>query len=180
MNEIPENLGKNLLIAMGNSPASLRLVQIVADTVPDLAETKITLMHYLTAVYWEHGGIDTRQDLRVLRAEEDEVWQEEHAEQITTRRYFEEARSILIAAGIPQEHIHTKYAYEENDVTEAILDTLKAGHYSAVIVGKHHHDYLERALKFNFTAIMHRHEANIMVWVVDDEQQPSEPSRPIK
>jgi hypothetical protein len=180
MNEMPRNLGKNLLIAMGNSPASLRLVQIVADSVPDLAETQITLMHYLAPVYWEHGGIDTRKDLTALHAEEDEVWQEERAEQITARRYFEEGRSILVAAGIPQEHIHTKYAYEENDVTEAVLDALKAGHYSAVIVGKHHHDYLERALAFSFTAIMHRHVADVVVWVVDDEQPPSESSRPIK
>ncbi len=173
MNEIPENLGKNLLIAMSNSLASLHLVRIVADAIPDLAETEITLMHYLAPVYWEHGGVDNFEDLQALHNEEETVWQEEHTDLVTTHHYFEKARTILIEAGIPSQHIHTKYAYEENGVTEAILDTLKAGHYSAVIVGKHHHDYLEQALKFNFTTTIHQHQADVVVWVVDDEQQSS-------
>lgn len=173
MNEMPKNLGENLLIAMSDSSASLNLIRIVADRIPDLAETEITLMHYLAPIYWEHGGVIDREDLDALRAEEKEIWQEERADKKETRRYFEQARSILVKAGIPNEHIHMRWAYEENDVTEAVLDTLKAGQYSSVIVGKHHHDNLERALTFNFTSVIHRQIPDVAVWVVDDDEEPS-------
>ena len=170
MNTVPEKLGDKLLVAMSNSPASLNLVQIVADQIPDLAATEVTLMHYLSPIYWEHGGVDNARDAQVLHNEEEEIWQEEETKEAQTRRYFEEARKILIEAGVPAGNIHMKWAYDEPSVTDAILDTLESGHYTAVVVGRHHHNHLEHAIQFSFTDKIRQYVGDITIWVVNDEQ----------
>jgi transaldolase/glucose-6-phosphate isomerase len=172
MNVAPENLGNSLLIAMSNTPDSLALIRVVATWVPGLAHKTITLMHYITPVYWEHGGGSSPKELETIRKEEEQIWENERNRVTLTRSYFEEARFILQDAGVHPDQIHTKIVYEGETIADTILGQLKEGYYSAVIIGSHHHATLFGLLKNNLADVIHRHAAYVHVWAIDLQHMP--------
>ncbi len=164
----PVSLGNNILIALSNRNASLRLVQRVAHQLADPAHTQITLFHYLEPIYWEHGGINRPEDIEELHQQEQHWLTREHDQEVITSRYFQQARSILRRAGVPAGNIHTKMTWDTNDVAEAILAELKASNYTTVVVGRYHHSLFDRLLGGDFADILERHEKHqVAVWSVE-------------
>lgn len=167
----PVNLGNNILIALSNRSASLRLVQTVARRLADPARTRITLFHYLEPVYWEHGGIDRPEEAEELRQQEQEWLACEHDREVITSRYFQQARSILYRAGVSTGNIRTKMTWDTNNVAEAALAELKAGDYTTVVIGRHHHSLFDRLLGGDLADILERHEKQqVAVWSIDTTQ----------
>ncbi len=164
----PVNLGNDVLIALSNQNVSMRLVQMVAHQLADPARTWITLFHYLEPIYWEHGGVNRPEDRAELRQQEQQWLASEHDQEVITSRYFQQARSILYRAGVPAANIRTKMAWDTNDVAEAILAELKAGDYTTVVVGRHHHSLFDRLLGGDLADILERHEKQqVAVWSVE-------------
>ncbi len=163
----PVNLGNKVLIALSNRSASLRLVQMVAHRLADPVHTRVTLFHYLEPIYWEHGGINRPEDAEELRQQEHEWLASEHDQEVITSRYFQQARSILYRAGVPGGNIRTKMTWDTNNVAEAALAELKAGDYTTVVIGRHHHSLVDRLLGGDLADILeHREKQEVAVWCV--------------
>jgi hypothetical protein len=158
-----ENLGKDLLIAMDEKPASLALVRTVADVLPDPTHTKVTLIHYLAPVYWEYGGggMEAAQEL------DKQAHQETREEEVLTARRFQKAKVILQEAGVSVAHIDTKEDWRAEDVADALLAELKAGTYSDLIIGRSHHNALASLLHLDLAHTLQRHTEDVSVWVID-------------
>ncbi len=164
----PANLGNNVLIAMSDRSASLRLVQTVAHQLADPAHTRITLFHYLEPIYWEHGGVNRPEEAEELRRQEQEWLTCERDQEVITSRYFQQARSILRRAGVPAGSIRTKMTWDTNNVAEAALAELKAGDYTTVVIGRHHRSLFDRLLGGDLANILERHEKQqVAVWSVE-------------
>ncbi len=153
---------------MSDRSASLRLVQSVAHQLADPAHTRLTLFHYLEPVYWEHGGVNRPEEAKELRRQEQEWLTCERDQEVITSRYFQQARSILRRAGVPAGNIRTKMTWDTNNVAEAALAELKAGDYTTVVIGRHHHSLFERLLGGDLADILERHEKQqVAVWSVE-------------
>ncbi len=164
----PVSLGHNILIALSNRNASLRLIQRVAHQLADPARTRITLFHYLEPIYWEHGGVNRPEDAEELQRQEQHWLAYEHDQEVITSRYFQQARSILSRAGVPANNICARMTWDTNDVAEALIAELKSGDYTTVVVGRHHHSLFERLWGGDLAAILERHEKyQVAVWSVD-------------
>jgi hypothetical protein len=159
----PTDLGRNLLIAMDDTPGSLAMIKAAAHQLPDPEHTEVTLMHYLAPVYWEYGG-GSPETARYLA---EQAQEQEDEEETLTLKYFAQASKALEETGLTQRHISTKENWRANSVTEAVLSELRAGKYSGVIIGRDHHNTLARLLHLDLAHALLRHTDNIAVWVID-------------
>jgi nucleotide-binding universal stress UspA family protein len=159
----PANLGNSLLIAVDDTPSSLATIEKVARRLPDPARTEVTLMHYLSPVYWEYGG----GDLATANKLEHEAWAQELAEQRLTETYFAQAREILEKGSVPAAHIHVKEEWDADDVADAILLELQKGAFTTVVIGQHHHNSLAKLFGEDLTSILHKHDPGIFVWTIE-------------
>jgi nucleotide-binding universal stress UspA family protein len=169
MDQRPKNLGDRLLIALSDTPESLEMLRQVAKNLPNPANTFITLMHYLAPIYWEHGGVESPEDLEQIRHEEERIEEAEIEEEQETEHYFERARTILERAGVPSQQIDATVHYDENSAAEAVLTELKDGAYTGVIMGAEHHTKLLGLLGGPVTDVLRKHDPNVVVWVVEVE-----------
>ncbi|MFN2203952.1 MAG: universal stress protein [Caldilineaceae bacterium] len=158
---------ENLLIAMTNTQESLKLIQSVADREADLAHLHVTLMHYLVPIYWEHGG-DTsdEQELQEILREERRVLRTEEMQEKRSRDYFQEAKAILVDAGVPAENIHSCLTSDGADVAEAILQEIKDGHFTAVVVGQQDRSMIEEMFEESLGEFLKRNTSETKVWEI--------------
>ncbi|MEJ2747118.1 MAG: universal stress protein, partial [Anaerolineae bacterium] len=162
---MPANLGNNLLVAMDDTPASLDTIRDLVAALPDPAHTDITLMHYLSPVYWEYGGGDPI----AANIMEDTAWQLERKEEQLTEEYFSKAKAILAEANIGATHVQTAEDWEAIGVVDAILQELDQGVYTAVVIGQHHHHYLAELLGRDLASILRKHTPHTAVWAIENE-----------
>ncbi|MFL7840255.1 MAG: transketolase [Candidatus Promineifilaceae bacterium] len=159
----PANLGNSLLVAVDDTTSSLAMIVQLALSLPDPAKIEATLMHYLSPVYWEYGGGDSA-TANIL---EHEALAQELAEQHLTATYFAQAREILENAGVAATHIHVKEEWDANDVAGAILSELQQGAFTAIVIGRHHHNSLARLFGLDLAAILHKHAPDIVIWTIE-------------
>ena len=81
--------------------------------------------------------------------------------------YFEQARQILTKAGIAACHIHTKEEWDAADVADAILQELKRGAFTAVIIGQHHHNMLVDLFGRDLAHVVQKHAPHVAVWQIE-------------
>ncbi len=165
----PADLGNSLLVAMDDTPMSLTTIKEMAASLPDPAHTDITLMHYLAPFYWEYGG-DNLAAARIL-AEAGQA--RARLEEQQTREYFAQAQAILAEVGVAATHTHIKEEWEAADVTDAILQELQGGVYTAVVIGQHHHSLLAELLGRDLASILRKHTEHTAVWVIEIEKEMS-------
>ncbi|MCA9873605.1 MAG: universal stress protein [Anaerolineales bacterium] len=170
MEKLPRNLGKNLLVALNDTEESLETIRILTRELRDPAKTKITLIHYLAPVYWEHGGF-TEETVEIL---EEKALRKEVSKEVRTERFFDEAQAILEAAGVPPDQIDTMESWNARSVPDAILTEIELGNYSAVVIGRHHHDTLRRLLNLTLADYLRQHTDRTAVWVIDAPLKESE------
>jgi nucleotide-binding universal stress UspA family protein len=166
----PANLGNSLLVAMDDTKISLETIRDMVAALPDPAHTDVTLMHYLSPVYWEYGGGDPA----AARILEEAAWTREQKKEQQTEHFFAEAKAILTEAGISTAHIHTEEKWEAADVADAILQELKQGVYTAVVIGQHHHNYLAELLGRDLASILRKHTEHTAVWAIENEMSSSQ------
>jgi transketolase C-terminal domain/subunit/nucleotide-binding universal stress UspA family protein len=159
----PANLGNNLLVAMDDTPFTLATIEQIARWLPRPAYTEVTLMHYLSPVYWEYGGGDSA-TASIL---EQEAWMRERKEEKLTEAYFAKAQDILAKAGVANTHIHTKEDWDAADVADAILQELHQGTFTAVVIGQHHHNILAELFGRDLASILQKHAPGIVVWTIE-------------
>ena len=162
-----QSYGNRLLVALSNSPSAVSLVRTVANNLADPEQTHITLMHYLLPVGWEHGGDDSPEaEAQRIRIEKVARQNEEYAEE-KEERYFDRARQILEEAGVPTTQIKTNTRWDSMDAAHAVLDELRNGSYSAVVIGQHHHNLLDSLLGTSMADFLQKHVQNsIAIWAV--------------
>ena len=158
---------ENLLIAMTNTPESLALVRTVANREADMGHLHVTLMHYLVPIYWEHGGDSSdEQELQETLREEHRVLKSEMMQEKRSRDYFQEAKDILVNAGVPAENIRTCLTTDGADVAEAILDEIKDGHYTSVVIGNQDRTLLEALFGQSVGDFLKKNTSETNVWEV--------------
>ena len=162
----PPNLGSNLLVAMDDTPDALAVIEQMARWLPDPSRTEVTLMHYLSPVYWEYGGGDAN----LAAILENEAWAQEREEAALTEQYFAQAQKILNKVGVAATHIHTKADWDAADVADAILQELKGGSFTAVVIGQHHHSSLASLFGRDLASILHKHAPGITVWAIEPSE----------
>ncbi|MEZ4837441.1 MAG: universal stress protein [Caldilineaceae bacterium] len=166
------NLGTNILIALGDRPTSLDLVRSVAGAIHAPKQTRITLMHYLMPIYWEHGGEENDpQALKERLQEELQVEEDEEDEEQRAQKHFAKAQAILQKVGVPAANVRTELAWEEVDAAHAVLDELKRGEYTSVIIGEHDTDFLTRLIDPPMAEIIRRHAGDVTVWTVPTAEE---------
>jgi hypothetical protein len=166
MEKPPADLGGKLLVALDDTPGSLAMVRTAAPELPDPAHTEVTLIHYLAPVFWEYGG-DSPETARYL---DEQARKQDEKEDKLTLRYFDEAQEVFKEVGIAPDHIHTKEDWSASDVSDAVLNELRSGAYTGVIIGRDHHDALARLLHLDLAHSLQRHTDNIGVWVVESSE----------
>lgn len=159
----PANLGNNLLVAMDDSPVTLTTIEQIGRRLPEPARTEVTLMHFLSPVYWEYGG----GDLATAGLLEQAAWLQERQEEKLTEAYFAQAREILANAGVSATHIHTKEEWNAADVANAILQELQQGAFTAVVIGQHHHTLLSDLFGGDLASVLNEHAPGIVVWTIE-------------
>ena len=166
LRQSPADLGNHLLVAMNDDQDSLDLVRRVAQCLPDPAETEITLIHYLAPMVWATGVGDINDAL--LAYDWDEIAKLEKMEADITEEIFAQAREVLQEAGVATVHIHAKTTpVPYPSVTREVLEALEEGLYSAVVVGRHHHNALTRLLRRDPGAAISKRARGVTVWVVE-------------
>lgn len=167
-----KKIGNHILIAMSNTPAALDLVRTVALNLNEPQNAQVTLMHYLLPMGWEHSGADTpaakAEHARIeANARRNELAAEDQEEHIFTK-----AQAILEAAGVTAAQIKTSERWDSTDAGHAVLDELQQGLYSTVVVGQHHHTFLDALLGTSMSDFLRRHVGNnVTIWSVPQEER---------
>ena len=163
----PKNLGSSLLVAIDDTPSALDTVEKMARWLPDPAHTDVTLLHYLAPINWGYAGEDPISATILVEASR----AHNVAEEQITNRYFAEAQEILARARVAATHIHAKEDWAGVSVSDAILQELEQGAYTAVVIGQHHHHTLAELFGRDLTSVLHRHAPNITVWTIETETE---------
>jgi transaldolase/glucose-6-phosphate isomerase len=167
MENKPNEIGNNLLIAMDNTPDSLAMVRVVAHQLREPDQVEITLMHYIAPIYREHGGGTSPDELEMIRKESELVWEKERELNARTMSYFDRAQIIFKDVGVPAGKIETRVALDENHAREAILNELRRGAYTTVVIDGHHNHALFHILGDSIAGYIQRHAPDIQVWIVE-------------
>jgi transaldolase/glucose-6-phosphate isomerase len=170
MQQKPDDIGRNLLIAMDDMPESIAMVRIVAHQLPNPSEVKVTLMHYIAPIFWEYDASPSPEKQEAIHKEIDKFWKEERELHARTMSYFDRAKIILQDVGVLADQIETRIYLDENFARDAILDELKRGAYSTVVVGGHHNHSLFHILDSSIAGYIQRHARDIQVWIVEAPQ----------
>ncbi|MCB0105994.1 MAG: universal stress protein [Caldilineaceae bacterium] len=172
MNMTNEMIGNRILIAMSNRPDALELVRTVADHLRSPAATHVTLMHYLLPMGWEHGGDDSPAAVAEHKRIEALAAQNEEEAEAQEESNFAKAQAILEAAGVPATQIKTSERWDSTDAAHAVLDELRQGVYTTVVVGEHHHNFLDALFGTSMTEFLQRHVGNkLTVWSIPQAER---------
>ncbi|MEZ4617538.1 MAG: universal stress protein [Caldilineaceae bacterium] len=169
-----EVIGNHILIAMSNTPAALELAQTVARNLDYPKNVHVTLMHYLLPVGWEHGGDDSPEAEAEREHIEAIARHNERAAEEQEERNFDKAKAILEAAGVPGNQIKTSERWDTVDAAHAVLDELRHGVYSTVVVGQHHHTFLDALFGTSMADYLQHHIGNkVAIWSIPQEARTS-------
>jgi hypothetical protein len=162
---VPPELGENLLVVMDNCPECLDILRTVVTSLPNAQRRYFTLLHCCPPIYWEHGGgsdDDTQRNIKAVSKTEAQEFRQ-------TRQYFDKASDILQEAGVPDSHIHTTTAAEQESLIDATMAELRRGKYSGVIVSRQHSEIISRLRGGGLTDVFRR-IPKVTVWAVDTEE----------
>jgi transaldolase/glucose-6-phosphate isomerase len=170
MEQKPKEIGRNLLIAMDNTPESIAMVRVVAHQLPEPSLTSVTLMHYIAPLFWEHDGGTSPEKQKMIHKEMEEFWKKERELHSRTLSHFDRAQIILQDVGVPAEQIDRKIFLDENYARDAILNELHRGAYSTLVVGGHQNHSLFHILDSSIAGYIQRHARDIQIWIVETPQ----------
>ncbi len=149
-------IDQRFLMYLDNSGASMNAVRYVANLfgrVPDVKVTLLSVSHRPNPELFESDKEHEEEQSKVLES---------------SARAIEKARELLLRGGFDEARLESRIAHSQNARTsDVILDELKAGGYSAIVVGRHRLSRSEEFL-FGSVAIRLARQAACPVWVVGE------------
>jgi nucleotide-binding universal stress UspA family protein len=129
-------MAQNILVALDGSEGAWRAVEYAATAFGRAPEVKITLLHILTGLppaFWDDGHIlkDKEREARQRLVANWQRDQEKRWEDLVAR-----AQGRLVAAGIPEAAVASKFKAKYFDVAEDILNEAGAGGCQTIIMGR--------------------------------------------
>lgn len=160
---------KSILIAVDPSKEATRAVEYVADIVGKRSDVRIRLFHVLDPLPPELVGFAGSRGMPgkgVLQRERDR-WLE--AAEKVTKPIFTRAKSILVAAGVPDQVLETQFGISANpdDLASDILDEARENGFGTVVVGRRSFSGLKELFEHHQTDDMVRQGRGLTLWIVE-------------
>ncbi|OQW32275.1 MAG: hypothetical protein A4E19_19795 [Nitrospira sp. SG-bin1] len=159
-----------LLLAIDESENARRAVQYVGTVVGRASHVTVTLFHVLRPMpraLLEHGGSENpaieKQLSAQLHREQDE-WLKRERE--TKSPLLRKACDALIASGIDESRIRTKFGHE-SDIATAILEEAQEGHHDTIVVGRTGTSRITRLFGGGVTDRMLRDAKSVALWIIE-------------
>ncbi|MBM4274092.1 MAG: universal stress protein [Deltaproteobacteria bacterium] len=129
-------MAHHILVALDGSEGAWRAVEYAAATYGGAQEVKVTLLHVLTGLppaFWDDGHIlkDKEREARQRLVANWQRDQEKKWEDLVAR-----ARQALMAAGVPQAAVASKFKAKYFDVGEDILKEAAAAGCHTIVMGR--------------------------------------------
>ena len=160
---------QRLMIAVDDTPASMKAVGYAAEQFGQLPALQVTLFHVLPGLpsrFWDDGHILSPAE-KTARETVVAKWQDNQKSLV--EQVFRKAAQTLTQKGINPERISTKFAASEHaNVAENILAEARTGNYDLLVIGRicRHAPARHAFLGDNTSAIIN-HGAGIAVCVVE-------------
>ena len=160
----PTQMGQSILVVMDHVPGFLGALQAEISTFPDIANKSFTLLCCCPTRYWEHGGADDPEVIRDIDAVEDA----REAQHRRIEHCLEQARTMLLNAGVPASHILSKTITEVDSLMTATMTEVRDHFYSGVMITGYHDDIVNRLRGGGLTDIFRR-TPKVEVLIIDLE-----------
>lgn len=134
--DTPLNETRKVLIAMEGVPDARTLTSYAVDFLaptPGLQYTFLHLMPPVPPTFWDDGHIlgPGEQKDRQSRIEK---WRTEWTQRV--EKFMAEARSALMAKGVPGDHLETHILPTKEGIARDLLNEIAEHHYQMVVMGK--------------------------------------------
>lgn len=161
---------KNLLIAVDDSNATIRVLHYVGVLLRETPAVTITLFHVLNPMpreLMEHGGSENP-DMEHQLSEQLRKDQQEWMQMEETIEYpiLERALEQLKQAGFPADRVTLKLGYA-GDVVGTIVDEVRAGGYGTLVVTRHGPPGAARLFSGKIADRLSRELTGIALWVIE-------------
>ncbi len=161
---------KNLLIAVDDSNATLRVLHYVGALLRETPAVTITLFHVLNPMpreLMEHGGSenpDMEHQLGEQLRKEQLEWMQ--TEETLEYPILERALERLKETGFPSERVTLKLGYA-GDLVDTILDEVRAGGYGTLVITKHSQPDAAHLFSSNVADRLSRELSGVALWVME-------------
>lgn len=161
---------KNILIAVDDSNATIRVLHYVGALLRETPAVAITLFHVLKPMpreLMEHGGSENP-DMEHQLGEQLRKDQQEWMQMEETLEYpiLERALERLKETGFPTERVMLKLGYA-GDLVDTILDEVRAGGYGTLVITKHSQPDAAHLFSNNVAERLSRELSGIALWVME-------------
>jgi nucleotide-binding universal stress UspA family protein len=159
-----------ILVAIDGSECSTRAVKYVAEMLRARADAEVMVFHVLSPLppqLLEHGGSEnpkkeTRLEAKLQKDQQDWYTRERETEQ----GILQQAKTILVQAGLDGAHVQMKLGYEDN-IARNIIETARSDRYTTIVVGRHGHSGINRFSLEGVTMHLIREGSGLTIWVVE-------------
>lgn len=137
---------RKILIAIDGSPNALKAVGYMSKTLCSCKEFRITLFHVLPNIpagFWDDGHILTEKEKKE-RHDVVEKWMSNHASKLEP--VFNEAKQILLNAGVKDEAIILKSMSHSTDTADSIVEEARTGGYELLVMSRSGHSNVKHRM----------------------------------
>jgi nucleotide-binding universal stress UspA family protein len=127
---------KKLLIAIDDSPSSMKAVEYVARQFAGSQDLQVGLVHVLPnlpAIFWDEGHILSEDEKRDRKTVVDK-WLGERKTRMEP--VYRKAIEVLTGTGIKDRQIQTKSVSDSTDIAESILEEARDNGYETIVMGR--------------------------------------------
>ena len=124
---------RKFLVAVDNTKNSLKAVKYVAKTVmPTVTVTVFSVLPDPTAAY----GLDSPSLAPIFKQNIQTFRSIESAKRSALEEFMQEAKNILVKAGIPSKNVSTKILKKKGGIVKGILKEAGHGKYDTIVIGR--------------------------------------------
>ncbi len=125
-----------VLIALDDTPSSMKAVEYVAQQFGGAGDTQVGLVYVLPnlpAIFWDEGHILSDQEKQDRKKVVDKWLADRKAKM---EPVFRNAVETLAGRGMKPQQIRTKSISDSTDVAESILEEARDGGYQTIVTGR--------------------------------------------
>jgi nucleotide-binding universal stress UspA family protein len=142
-----------ILVALDQSEDAQRVVRYVAEVLGGKRETEITLFHAIRSMVPIHEEFDMGELPESTREAMGKV--------------FDDARRVLMAAGLTEANIKTEFKSGAADVAQEILTEAEAGGYDTIAMGRRGMGRVKQFFIGSISNKVVQHARGRTVWLVE-------------
>jgi len=127
---------KKILIAIDDSKSAMKAAEYVGQQFAGVADMQIALVHVLPnlpAIFWDEGHILSDEEKRDRKKVVDK-WLVDR--KMRMEPVLRAAMDTLIAQGIPQAQVRSKFISDSTDAAESILEEARDSGCRTIVVGR--------------------------------------------